>query len=67
MLAHNVVSCGILMQYACGNVTLVSPFIFFHRDSYNNNSPGTFQYNLAIFSLSETIVTCFLWSDVLGA
>jgi hypothetical protein len=30
-----------LMQKACGSVTLASPLIFFHRGSYNTNSPGT--------------------------
>jgi hypothetical protein len=41
MRDHSTVSRGRLMQYACRSVTLASPLIFFHRGSYNNNSPGT--------------------------
>jgi hypothetical protein len=43
MCVHSTVSRGRLMQQPCRSVTLASPFIFFHRGSYNNNSPGTFQ------------------------
>jgi hypothetical protein len=39
---HSAVSRGRLMQEACGSVTLASFLTFFHRGSYNNNSPGTF-------------------------
>jgi hypothetical protein len=42
MRVHSVVSHGRLMQSACRSVTLASPLIFFHQDSYNSNSPGTF-------------------------
>jgi hypothetical protein len=41
---HSMVSHGRLMQQACGSVTLASLLIFFHRGSYNSNSPATFQY-----------------------
>jgi hypothetical protein len=41
MHVHSAMSRGRLMQQACGSVILASPLIFFHRGSYNNNSPGT--------------------------
>jgi hypothetical protein len=43
MWVHSAGSRGILMQQACGSVTFVSPFIFFHRGSYNRKSPGIFR------------------------
>jgi hypothetical protein len=43
---HSAVSRGRLMQQDCGSVTLASPLIFFHRESYNNNSPGASRLHL---------------------
>jgi hypothetical protein len=43
---HDMVSCSRLMQYTYGSVTLATPLIFSHQGSYNNNSLGTFRYNL---------------------
>jgi hypothetical protein len=39
MHVQRAVSRGILMQQACGSVTLATPLIFFRRGSYNNNFP----------------------------
>jgi hypothetical protein len=49
------VSRGRLMQQAFGSVTLVSPLIIFHWDSYNNNNPGTFWYHLIWNNLFDEI------------
>jgi hypothetical protein len=46
MRVHGVVSCGRLMQYACGSVNFASPLIFFYGGSCNSDTPGTFRYHL---------------------
>jgi hypothetical protein len=46
MRVHSALSRGRVRQQAFGSVTLASTLIFSHRDSYNNNSPGTFRYHL---------------------
>jgi hypothetical protein len=42
------------MQQDCRSVTLVSPLVLFHRGSYSNNSPGTFQYHLVLLFLAHS-------------
>jgi hypothetical protein len=53
MFVQSAVSLGRLTQQACRSVTVASPLIFFHRGSYNNNSPGTFRYYLVHLNDSE--------------
>jgi hypothetical protein len=55
VLIDSAVSCGRLMQWACRSVTLASLLIFFHRSSYNNNSPGTFRYTSPVLFFGDGV------------